>query len=71
MKEQRRANLSASGLSGEGSKRLFSSQRVVKEVGSFIFYIFKKRDGLEPKVDLEDLDKAISLKLLAGVAELE
>ena len=42
-----------------GLKGSFSSQQVAKEVGAFIFETLKDRDRVEPRVDLEDPEKAV------------
>lgn len=47
-----------------GLKGSFSSQRVAKEEGTFIFEALKERDGVEPRVDLEDPDKAVIFETL-------
>lgn len=47
-----------------GRKGSFSSQQVAKEVGTLISAALKKRDGVEPKVDLRDPDKAVTFETL-------
>lgn len=47
-----------------GLKGSFSSQQVAKEVGTLISTALRERDGVEPKVDLEDPDKAVIFETL-------
>lgn len=47
-----------------GFKGAFSSQRVAKEVGTFISKALEERDGEKPKVNLEDPDKAVIFETL-------
>lgn len=47
-----------------GFKGVFSSQHVASELGTFIFNTLKERDGEEPKVDLENPDKAVVFETL-------
>jgi tRNA(Ser,Leu) C12 N-acetylase TAN1 len=47
-----------------GLKGVFSSQELAKEVGTFVWTTLKDKYGVEPKVDLEDPDKAIVFETL-------
>jgi len=47
-----------------GLKGRFSSQRVAEEGGSFIVKALEERDQAEPRVNLEDPDKAIIFETL-------
>jgi len=47
-----------------GLKGSLSSQQVAKEVGTLIFEVLKERDEVEPRVDLEDPDKAVIFETL-------
>ncbi len=49
-----------------GMKGIISSQQMAKEVGSFIWTLLKERDGVEPKVDLKDPNKAIVFETLGN-----
>lgn len=47
-----------------GLKGSFSSMQVAKEVGTFTSKTLKKRDGVKPRVNLEDPDKAVVFETL-------
>jgi tRNA(Ser,Leu) C12 N-acetylase TAN1 len=47
-----------------GLKGAFSSQKVAKEVGTFISKALEERDKEKPKVDLNDPDKAVIFETL-------
>ena len=49
-----------------GFKGVFSSQEVSREVGTFISNLLEERDGVKPKVDLEDPDKAVIFETLGS-----
>jgi len=47
-----------------GLRGSISSQKIAEELGAFIFATLKKRDGVEPKVNLKDPDKAVVFETL-------
>jgi len=47
-----------------GLKRAFSSQEIAKEVGTFISKVLEERDGIKPRVNLRDPDKAVIFETL-------
>ena len=54
-----------------GLKGSISSQKFAEELGAFIFATLKERDGIEPRVNLKDPDKAVSSKPLEDGAQLK
>jgi len=47
-----------------GLKGIFSSQKVAKDVGTFISKVLEERDGEKPKVNLDDPDEAVIFETL-------
>jgi len=47
-----------------GLKGAFSSQKVAKDVGTFISKVLEERDGEKPKVNLDDPDVAVIFETL-------
>lgn len=47
-----------------GLKGAFSSQKVAKEVGTFVSEVLEERDGAKPEVNLRNPDKAVVFETL-------
>jgi tRNA(Ser,Leu) C12 N-acetylase TAN1 len=50
-----------------GMKGIISSRDVEKEVGSYLWTLLKERHGKEPRVDLKDPDKLISVQTFGNL----
>lgn len=64
MKGLRRGESFCVRVERRGLKGTFSSKQIAKEMGTFISEALKERDGVKPRVNLEDPDNAVVFETL-------